>query len=54
MGPAEKRLSLYGAALLGTIIVSGVLMVSNFVHADAASGSSSPATACWALPATSC
>lgn len=31
MGPAEKRLSLYGAALLGTIIVSGVLMVSNFV-----------------------
>ncbi|QFY60713.1 DMT family transporter [Rhizobium grahamii] len=28
MGPAEKRLSLYGAALLGTIIVSGILMLS--------------------------
>jgi drug/metabolite transporter (DMT)-like permease len=31
MGPAEKRLSLYGAALLGTIIVSGILMASQFV-----------------------
>lgn len=31
MGPAEKRLSLYGAALLGTIAVSGVLMVSEMV-----------------------
>ncbi|MDM9621813.1 DMT family transporter [Rhizobium sp. S96] len=30
MGPAEKRLSLYGAALLGTLIVSGVLMIPQF------------------------
>ncbi len=31
MGPAEKRLSLYGAALLGTLIVSGILMLSQVV-----------------------
>lgn len=31
MGPAEKRLSLYGAALLGTLIVSGLLMLSQVV-----------------------
>ncbi len=30
MGPAEKRLSLYGAALLGTLIVSGMLMIPQF------------------------
>lgn len=29
MGPAEKRLSLYGAGLLGTLVVSGLLMLSN-------------------------
>jgi drug/metabolite transporter (DMT)-like permease len=31
MGPAEKRLSLYGAALLGTLAVSGILMLSEMV-----------------------
>lgn len=31
MGPAEKRLSLYGAGLLGTLTLSGLLMVSNVV-----------------------
>jgi drug/metabolite transporter (DMT)-like permease len=29
MGPAEKRISLYGAGLLGTLIVSGLLMLSD-------------------------
>ena len=28
LGPGEKRLSLYGSALLGTLLVSGVLMIS--------------------------
>ncbi|PDT01268.1 EamA family transporter [Rhizobium chutanense] len=31
LGPAEKRLSLYGASLLGTLAVSGVLMLSEIV-----------------------
>ncbi|MDM9628748.1 DMT family transporter [Rhizobium sp. S152] len=31
MGPAEKRLSLYGAALIGTLGVSGVLTLSEIV-----------------------
>jgi drug/metabolite transporter (DMT)-like permease len=31
MGPAEKRLSLYGAALIGTLIVSGCLMLNQMV-----------------------
>lgn len=31
LGPAEKRLSLYGASLLGTLIVSGLLMLSQVV-----------------------
>ncbi|OJF91222.1 DMT family transporter [Pararhizobium antarcticum] len=30
MGPGEKRLSLYGSVLLGTLIVSGALMLSSF------------------------
>ncbi|WP_337268886.1 DMT family transporter [Oryzifoliimicrobium ureilyticus] len=29
LGSAEKRLSLYGASLLGTLIVSGLLMISD-------------------------
>ncbi|MBB4272836.1 DMT family transporter [Rhizobium mongolense] len=29
MGPAEKRISLYGAGLVGTLIVSGLLMLSD-------------------------
>ncbi|PYE30193.1 EamA domain-containing membrane protein RarD [Rhizobium sp. PP-F2F-G38] len=29
MGPTEKRMSLYGAGLLGVLVVSGVLMLSN-------------------------
>ncbi|KQS64755.1 hypothetical protein ASG39_12635 [Rhizobium sp. Leaf371] len=29
MGPTEKRMSLYGAGLLGTLVVSGLLMVSD-------------------------
>ncbi|PZM11301.1 DMT family transporter [Rhizobium tubonense] len=30
MGPTEKRISLYGAALFGSFIISGLLMVSEF------------------------
>jgi drug/metabolite transporter (DMT)-like permease len=30
LGPSEKRLSLYGSALLGTLILSGVFMFSDF------------------------
>lgn len=29
MGPTEKRMSLYGAGLLGTLVVSGLLMLSD-------------------------
>lgn len=31
LGPGEKRLSLYGSALLGTLVVSGFLMISDAV-----------------------